>query len=191
MSVQRPKEYRPELANSDSPLSRDATLRESLGLSKEAAEAGASDDDDTPPPVPHRRASTAQATAVAQRQVDSAVEARVKELEAENADYKKRLNDQVETMKKLANSRISNVTKSFEEKLLQKDKVVEELQLGRQSDVEQMVVLNSRIKALENQLIALGQQPAAQRTGEGPDMDARIAQELDRLRRENAELRGE
>ena len=43
----------------------------------------------------NRRASTAQATAVAQRQVDSAVDARVKELETENADYKKRLNDQV------------------------------------------------------------------------------------------------
>ena len=59
-------------------------------------------------------------------------------------------------MKKLANSRISNVTKSFEEKLLQKDKAVEELQLGKQADMDQIILLNARIKDLEGKIISLG-----------------------------------
>ena len=124
MQVNRPKEYRPELADASKPQSKEEQMRQQLGLGPD--DVGPGDEEDEAPPAPARRGGGGGAAGGAEK--------RVADLEAKNAELEKKLasegtrrDEQVETIKKLANSRMANITKSFEEKLAAKERELEEL----------------------------------------------------------------
>ena len=119
MQVNRPKEYRPELAQSSTPKSKDEQMRQQLGLGPE--DGPGDEEEDAPPPLPAKKKSAPAKAAGS--------DAKVAELEAKNAELEQSLakeatrrDEQVETIKKLANSRMANITKSFEEKLAARER---------------------------------------------------------------------
>jgi len=183
MQVNRPKEYRPELADASKPQSKEEQMRQQLGLGPD--EGGPGDDEDEAPPAPARRGGGGAA---------GGADKRVAELEAKNAELEKKLanegtrrDEQVETIKKLANSRMANITKSFEEKLAAKEREMEELSATSGGDAEQLAQLRAHVTALEDQLKAAGVQPAAVPSSSATD--DRLLGEIERLRKENAALR--
>ena len=104
MQVNRPKEYRPELADASKPQSKEEQMRQQLGLGPD--DVGPGDEEDEAPPAPARRGGGGGAAGGAEK--------RVAELEAKNAELEKKLasegtrrDEQVETIKKLANSRMA------------------------------------------------------------------------------------
>jgi len=184
MQVNRPKEYKPQLAVASKPLSEEEQMRRQLGLSPD--EVGRGDDEDEAPPAPARRGGGSGAAGSADK--------RVAELEAKNAELEKKLanegtrrDEQVETIKKLANSRMANITKSFEEKLAAKERELEDLSATSAGDAEQLAQLRAHTASLEEQLKKAGVQPAAAPVAAGSD--DRLLGEIERLRKENAALR--
>mmetsp|Transcript_4750 Transcript_4750/g.10885 ORF Transcript_4750/g.10885 Transcript_4750/m.10885 type:complete len:798 (+) Transcript_4750:195-2588(+) len=191
MQVNRPKEYRPELATSEKPLSREETeeklrlelkekeereekMRSELGLEGDRQP----DEEEEKPTVPARKPASKS------KGVDDGTAQKLLELEARNAELEKKLAggaQGVETIKKLANSRMANITKQFEEKLATKDKEFEEMQAMSARDVEQ-------IASLKKQLESAGLTPVAAAPASGVGED-RMAGELEMLRRENAALK--
>jgi len=184
MQVNRPKEYRPELADASKPQSKEEQMRQQLGLGPD--DVGPGDDEDEAPPAPARRGGGGGAAGGAEK--------RVADLEAKNAELEKKLasegtrrDEQVETIKKLANSRMANITKSFEEKLAAKERELEELSATSGGDAEQLAQLRAHVTAIEDQLKKAGLQPApAPSSSTAPD---RLLGEIERLRKENATLR--
>lgn len=180
MQVNRPKEYRPELAVASKPQSKEEQMRQQLGLSPD--EVGRGDEEDEAPPAPARRGAAAGS------------DKRVAELEAKNAELEKKLasegtrrDEQVETIKKLANSRMANITKSFEEKLAAKERELEDLSATSAGDAEQLAQLRAHTASLAEQLKKAGVQPASAPVAAGSD--DRLLGEIERLRKENAALR--
>jgi SMC interacting uncharacterized protein involved in chromosome segregation len=183
MQVNRPKEYRPQLADASKPQSKEEQMRQQLGLG--ADEVGAADDDDEAPPAPARRGGGGAA---------GGSDKRLAELETKNAELEKKLanegtrrDEQVETIKKLANSRMANITKSFEEKLAAKERELEEVSASSAGDAEQLASLLTHVSSLEEQLQKAGVQPVAAPSGGGSE--DRLLGEIERLRKENNTLR--
>ena len=184
MQVNRPKEYRPELAQSSTPKSKDEQMRQQLGLGPE--DGPGDEEEDAPPPLPAKKKSAPAKAAGS--------DAKVAELEAKNAELEQSLakeatrrDEQVETIKKLANSRMANITKSFEEKLAARERELEELSATSANDAEQLAQMRAHASALEEQLKKAGVQPAAAPAPAGSD--DRLLGEIERLRKENAALR--
>ena len=182
--MNRPKEYRPELAQSSTPKSKDEQMRQQLGLGPE--DGPGDEEEDAPPPLPAKKKSAPAKAAGS--------DAKVAELEAKNAELEQSLakeatrrDEQVETIKKLANSRMANITKSFEEKLAARERELEELSATSANDAEQLAQMRAHASALEEQLKKAGVQPAAAPAPAGSD--DRLLGEIERLRKENAALR--
>mmetsp|Transcript_79902 Transcript_79902/g.129513 ORF Transcript_79902/g.129513 Transcript_79902/m.129513 type:complete len:788 (+) Transcript_79902:81-2444(+) len=183
MQVNRPKEYRPELADASRPQSKEEQMRQQLGLGPD--EASREDDDIEPPPAPARRGGSSA----------TGSDKRLAELEAKNAELEKKLahegtrrDEQVETIKKLANSRMANITKSFEEKLAAKERELEDVSTNSAGDVEALAQLRAQSAVLVEQLKKAGVQPDVVPSSVDSD-DGRLLGEIERLRKENATLR--
>jgi len=183
MQVNRPKEYRPELADASRPQSKEEQMRQQLGLGPD--EASREDDDNEPPPAPARRGGGSA----------TGSDKRLAELEAKNAELEKKLahegtrrDEQVETIKKLANSRMANITKSFEEKLAAKERELEDVSTNSAGDVEALAQLRAQSAVLVEQLKKAGVQPDVVPSSVDSD-DGRLLGEIERLRKENATLR--
>ena len=183
MQVNRPKEYRPELADASRPQSKEEQMRQQLGLGPD--EASREDDDNEPPPAPARRGGSSA----------TGSDKRLAELEAKNAELEKKLahegtrrDEQVETIKKLANSRMANITKSFEEKLAAKERELEDVSTNSAGDVEALAQLRAQSAVLVEQLKKAGVQPDVVPSSVDSD-DGRLLGEIERLRKENATLR--
>jgi kinesin family protein C2/C3 len=186
MQVNRPKEYRPELADASRPRSKEEQMRQSLGLGPDEGSPG-DEEDEAPPPPPVRKGAGAAPKA-------GGSDKRVAELEAKNAELEKRLaseasrrDEQVETIKKLANSRMANITKSFEEKLAAKEREMEDLSFTSAGVAEQLAQVVAHGNMLEQQLKGAGLQPASASAGSGSE--DKLLGEIERLRKENAALR--
>jgi len=184
MQVNRPKEYRPQLAEASKPPSKEEQMRQQLGLGP-GDEGGPGDDDDEAPPPPRRGGGSAAGSS----------DKRLAELESKNAELEKQLSNagarrdeqvetRVETIKKLANSRMANITKSFEEKLTAKERELEDISITM---TEQLGQMRSHVAVLEEQLKKAGVPPTA--APAAASSDDKLLGEIERLRKENAVLR--
>ena len=84
-AIKGPKTHRPELVNTDTPVSQDEKMRQELGLGKDDNVESGEDEPASPGPIPKKKPASAKVAGGA----DS--DAQVKELKAKNEELEKRL----------------------------------------------------------------------------------------------------
>jgi hypothetical protein len=85
--INRPKAHRPELVNTETPISQEQKMRQALGLGKEDGAGSGDDEPESPTPVPPKPKKSSKSAIGGQSDNDQLI----KELQGKNAELEKRL----------------------------------------------------------------------------------------------------